>query len=527
MTTLLDMRTLIFSMGVTHLLCTAMMLVLWLQHRRRLAGTGLWAVEFALQALAVILMGQRDAITHWVTVVLANAMVLGGIVLGVVGLAQFLGRAMPRWQCAFLALLVAAFTAIHAWFTFGQPDLMARHVNTAVFQLAVAAQGAWLMLAVADAGIRRSARVVATVYLGLGLLCVVRLAFYAAGGEKALDYFDSGAFEQAVVFAYQVLLILMAFGLWMLVNQRLLAQVRTQERKFAHAFQNSPYAVLITRLSDGRVLEANRGFSELTGYTPEEAIGRTSLDLNLWMDGQDRQRVVAQLSAEGRIHGQEHRFRRKSGEPLVGLFSADLIDLAGERCVLSSIDDITQRKAAEEQVRHMAQHDALTGLPNRALFAEHVRQAMAEAHRDGTGFALLVMDLDRFKQVNDTLGHDAGDRMLQAVAQRLSASVRDSDIVARIGGDEFVALLRGVGAPTQAMAAATKVRAVACTPCALGARGEHSVPVSLSIGIALYPLHGTEADALFRLADAAMYRAKFGGAGLPVLHAEPAQGVQD
>lgn len=524
MTISLDMRTLIFSMGVTHLLCTAMMVVLWIQHRRRFPGTGLWAAEFALQAVAVILLGQRDVITHWVSVVLANALATGGLVLGVAGLAQFLGRTVYRWQNV---VLVVAFTGVHAWFTFGQPELTARHVNTSVFQLAVAAQGVWLAFAAAESGIRRSANVVGAVYLGLGLLCVVRLGVYAAGQDTPLDYFDARGFEQGVVFAYQVLLIVLAFGLWMAVNRRLLDQVRTQEHRFAIAFQSSPYAVLISRLSDARVLEVNRGFSELTGYTPEEAIGRTAFDLNLWMDVRDRERAVAMLNAEGRIHGQEYRFRRKSGELMVGLFSAAPIEVDGERCVLSSIDDITQRKLAEEQLQHMAQHDALTGLPNRALFAEHVRQAMAEAHRDGTGFALLVMDLDRFKQVNDVHGHDAGDRLLKEVARRLSVSVRESDIVARIGGDEFVALLRGAGAPQQAMTAATKLREAACLPCVVDAAGKHSVPVSLSIGIALYPLHGMESDALFRLADAAMYRAKNSGAGLPELHAEPAEPVQE
>jgi diguanylate cyclase (GGDEF)-like protein/PAS domain S-box-containing protein len=513
---LLDMRTLIFSMGVTHLLCAGMMLVLWWQSRQRFAGTGLWAAEFVLQAVAVVLLGMRDTTTLWVSVVLANGLAMGGLVLGYVGLARFLGRAAPQWQNA---VLVVAFTLIHAWFTFGEPDLAARHVNTSVFQLVVAAQGAWLMLTVAEAAIRRSARIVAAVYLGLGLLCLARLAAYAAGLETIPDYFYSGAFEQVVVFAYQVLLILMAFGLWVIVNQRLVAQIRGQERKFSVAFRSSPYAVLITRLADGMVVEVNSGFSELTGYAAPETVGRTSSDLNLWVDPQDRERAIATLRADGKVRGQECRFRRKSGEIMVGLLSAEVIDLDGETCVLSSIGDITQRKAAEERILHMAQHDALTGLPNRAMFAVHLEQAMAEARRDGPGFALLVMDLDRFKQVNDTLGHDAGDRLLEEVARRLSCAVRESDIVARIGGDEFVALLRSADTPKQAMGVAEKIRVSVCAPCTIGAQ---SVPVSLSIGIALFPLHGSQAEALFRLADAAMYRAKSGNSGEPVMHAGPA-----
>ena len=172
---------------------------------------------------------------------------------------------------------------------------------------------------------------------------------------------------------------------------------------------------------------------------------------------------------------------------------------------LAITHDITDRKQVEEKILHMAQHDPLTGLANRALFARQLRRDLADARPDQTRLALLFMDLDKFKPVNDQHGHAVGDLLLQAVAQRLRACVRDSDILARIGGDEFVALLRDVADEPVALAVAEKIRASLDQPFALEG---HCLNISCSVGVALYPQHGVDYLTLSKNADHAMYQAK-------------------
>ena len=180
----------------------------------------------------------------------------------------------------------------------------------------------------------------------------------------------------------------------------------------------------------------------------------------------------------------------------------------GHPAYLIMLHDITDRKRAEDQVQHQATHDALTGLPNRVLFLERLEQALAERHRDQQPLAVLFLDLDRFKEVNDTLGHRVGDALLEAVAGRLSALLRSGDLVARLGGDEFTVLAEQVGSPAGAAELAERIAAAFQAP--LDAAG-HRLYSRPSIGIALYPGHGDTAETLMRNADTAMYEAKQGG----------------
>jgi diguanylate cyclase (GGDEF)-like protein len=176
--------------------------------------------------------------------------------------------------------------------------------------------------------------------------------------------------------------------------------------------------------------------------------------------------------------------------------------------VIGTITDITERHAKETSMRHLAQHDALTDLPNRMLFNDRLAQALATVKRNHGRLALIFLDLDNFKPVNDIYGHVAGDKLLQVVAQRLRQSVRAVDTVARIGGDEFVLLLPEMNHPTSAHKLADKICQTMRMPIDLAGQ---AVEVSCSMGLAIYPEDGTDEETLIRNADLAMYRAKQGG----------------
>jgi diguanylate cyclase (GGDEF)-like protein len=185
-------------------------------------------------------------------------------------------------------------------------------------------------------------------------------------------------------------------------------------------------------------------------------------------------------------------------------------DLAGTIAVIASqFAQFIERKGSEEALRHQALHDALTGLPNRTLFHDRVRQALEHAHRGGQPLALLIMDLDSFKDVNDTLGHQCGDALLQQVSSRLQAGVRACDTVARLGGDEFGFLLTDVnGSGTATLV--QRIQETLAEPFTVESR---LLQVEASLGVALHPEHGEDVDQLLQHADVAMYEAKRTGIG--------------
>jgi diguanylate cyclase (GGDEF)-like protein/PAS domain S-box-containing protein len=185
-------------------------------------------------------------------------------------------------------------------------------------------------------------------------------------------------------------------------------------------------------------------------------------------------------------------------------------DLGNVLGCFSVTTDITAHKLAEERIQRVAHHDSLTGLPNRLLFNDRMSQAIMHAKRNRLRFALLYLDLDRFKPVNDTLGHAAGDELLKQVAARIGRQVRESDTVARVGGDEFLVILLDIAERGQAQTVARKIVAAFTAPFHLDS-AKQDVEIGTSVGIAMYPADALDADALVKAADAAMYSAKQAG----------------
>jgi PAS domain S-box-containing protein len=167
------------------------------------------------------------------------------------------------------------------------------------------------------------------------------------------DFFKSGLYDALILITFQVLLILLTFGMAAMVNLRLLVEVKTQEEKFTKAFHSSPYAISISRASDGQILDVNEGFLSITGYTYPEVVGKTTLDLKLWAHELDRATIVSELSGVGRVRERELKFRNKLGDSITGLFSADTIMIDDQLWLVSSINDISERKREEEEIRQL------------------------------------------------------------------------------------------------------------------------------------------------------------------------------
>jgi diguanylate cyclase (GGDEF)-like protein/PAS domain S-box-containing protein len=289
--------------------------------------------------------------------------------------------------------------------------------------------------------------------------------------------------------------------------------LRVSEERYRTAFQMSLDSVNLNRLSDGRYIECNRAFFDATGYAREEVIGRTSIELNIWADPEDRQAMVDSVRQHGACRNFEARFRKKTGETLWGLMSASVIELEGEPCILSITRDLSDAKTAEDEIRHLAFYDALTELPNRRLLLERLRQTLAASKRSGQQQALLFVDLDNFKTLNDTLGHPIGDLLLREVGHRLASCIRPVDTAARVGGDEFVVILDDLSelpeeAASRAKIVAEKILSGLSEPYMLTGRECRSTS---SIGITVFGHRNESTSEILQQADIAMYQAKAAG----------------
>ncbi|WP_050575577.1 bifunctional diguanylate cyclase/phosphodiesterase [Pseudomonas viridiflava] len=407
-------------------------------------------------------------------------------------------------------------------------------------------------------------------------------------------------------------------------------QLQLSEEKFAKAFHASPDGLTISRVRDGVILEVNEGFCRITGYTEKQCMARSTLELGIWADLNERQTMIRRIKRHGSIHEFRVRIRGSEGNIRLCELSAHPVLIDGEDCMLTISRDVTERqhmqeklhlaatvfestaegvlitdtrqrihavnrafseitgyseaeaightprllasgqhdsafyaamwhqltaeghwqgeiynrrkngdiypswltisavrnkddlithfvavfadisslKHAQARLDYQAHHDPLTGLPNRTLFENRLQTALLHSEESGSLGAVLFLDLDRFKHINDSLGHPVGDLLLKGIAQRLKEHLRDIDTVARLGGDEFIVLLPGLLQPSDAVSIANKLLACFSAPFQAG---EHEFFISSSIGCSLFPTDGTDVATLVKNADAAMYRSKAKG----------------
>ncbi|MCM2257162.1 MAG: PAS domain S-box protein [Vicinamibacteria bacterium] len=279
--------------------------------------------------------------------------------------------------------------------------------------------------------------------------------------------------------------------------------LRSSEERYRMLFERNLAGVYRGTL-DGRLLECNDAMARILGYTTHEELLALSA-AELYVDPHVRARDLGRLLAGGRVSNRELQLRRKDGGLAWVLESQTVVrGDPGDELVEGTVIDITDRKEFEQRIEFQAYHDSLTGLPNRAFLTERLQDRLQDAALLGRSLQVLFLDLDRFKAVNDTLGHAMGDRLLQQVATRLRQCVREDDLVVRMGGDEFVLLLSQIR-PADAVSVAKKLLACIEEPVKLD---EHELRVTASIGLARFPDDGSDVETLLEHADSAMYRAK-------------------
>ncbi|MGB5773331.1 MAG: EAL domain-containing protein [Sedimenticolaceae bacterium] len=287
---------------------------------------------------------------------------------------------------------------------------------------------------------------------------------------------------------------------------------RRRLRRLEAIYRHSHDAVLIFDPRDGRLIDCNPRTAEFLGMAPSRLEGLHLTDLHHEDEAFLRSLVDDVMSAAQGRYFRIH-YRAGDGRVVPAEVAASRISIDGGDLLLCVARDISEREDAAQRIQHLAYHDTLTGLPNRSLLTDRVNRALARARRTGQLGSLLFIDLDKFKRINDSLGHPVGDELLKELARRLRSTLREEDTVARLGGDEFVVLLEGLGpradgAVAKASEIADKLRGVFTDAYELNG---HELYVTASIGIVTFPQDGDTVDTLLRHADTAMYYAK--GAG--------------
>ena len=303
---------------------------------------------------------------------------------------------------------------------------------------------------------------------------------------------------------------LIAALLLVLALARTRRRLRAAERREAHyraLFERAP-VMMHSVDRERRLLSVNDAWLATLGYTRAEVLGRDSSE---FLTPESRRRalesVVPRFIREGSLRDVDYQMRTRSGEIIdVQLCAIWETDAEGRPLrTLSVLKDVTEARRLAQRMAHLAHHDALTGLPNRVLFQDRVQLACATAHSRGGRFAVVFMDLDHFKRVNDSLGHALGDELLTTVSARLAGILRGGDTVCRLGGDEFVMLLPDLADAARAGEVAERILDAVAQPCWLDGT---EVRIGVSLGIALYPHDGEDPATLMKRADTAMYRAK-------------------
>ena len=281
--------------------------------------------------------------------------------------------------------------------------------------------------------------------------------------------------------------------------------LRESEQKFRTLADTAPAAIFIYQGT--RFLYANEATATITGYPRDEFLALPTFWEILHPDDKDevQRRGLARQQGESVPNRYEIRIIRKDGEERWLDYSAGIVEYCGKPAVMGTAFDITERKHAESQIASLAYHDTLTGLPNRLLFSDRLEQAILQGQRRTWRLGVLFLDLDRFKVINDSLGHGVGDRLLQALARRIASTLRSEDTVARLGGDEFTLLLPNVGRVEDVTLVAEKLLEAVRRPVRID---NSELFVTASIGISLFPDDGDDPDVLVKNADTAMYRAK-------------------
>jgi len=389
----LDMRTALVGMAVTFAACTAIAGALWYQSRERFNGMQWVTGGLGASASGVALIALRDPIPDLLSLSLASILLLVGSLLVLTGLERLVERPRPKHA---ETLLLIAYAAYSVYFAYDPVDQTFRVFVNALVLGIISGESAWLMLAGVERSLRRLTRDVGLAFAFLTAVHLMRAIGIVMLGAGP-TFMRSTSTDVILITLHSAAVVAITFSLALMLYRMLGAQPQTQEGILASAFKASPFAMVLSRLADGTILEVNEAFGELTGYSRDEVIGRTSRDLGIWGHWEDREALITELRSGGGVDRREVEFRGRAGDPIFGMVSMETLRSNGEEYMVTSVVDVSERKRMEDEVRELAIRDQLTGLYNRRGFFAVIEHMAREAERTGARLHLVFMDCDGLK----------------------------------------------------------------------------------------------------------------------------------
>ena len=513
----IDIKTIALFYLIANAMNNGLIYMIWRMYRKHFRGISFILADMCLQTLGALFLFLRGVVPDIVSIVLTNLFSVSGLICLFIGLELFFSHYKPR---IYNYIVFAIYMALIVYFSAFHDDLHGRNIILSVGILFYTGQSAVFLLRELNQVFRRLTRMIAAILLVYSIFSIARIIALVLLPQPSNEFFTSGIVNSIAMISYSILNIMITLGLILMISQRVLNEVHNEKDKYNKAFHSSPYPLVLTKAADGKIFEVNDGFIQMSGYQSEEVIGKTTLEVGLWIDPEDRRDFVRDLM-NGDVHEKEVTFRIKNDSSITCLISASILSTLGEECILTCINDVSEMSRIRKKLEMMALHDSLTGLPNRQLFYDRAAIAFANARREKSRVAVVSLDVDRLKWINDRWGHTAGDYALVTVGGRLSGLLRRSDTVSRFGGDEFVILLDGVQLAEDAGSVVQKMIDSVAEPIVFEG---NPITISASAGIAIYPNDDSEIEELIRKSDEAMYYIKEHGRNGYKFYSEPKQG---
>jgi len=339
-----DIKTLILINFLVNFVNVLVAAIIWHQYKRRFSGLTWLLSCMILEAAGICLILFNGIIPDMFSVILGNGMMLIGWVFLFIGLEHFTSKPGPQIQNYIILFL---FFINETYFLYIQPNLAIRELGMELVIVLIDLQICYLLWRRVSGSMKKVTQIIAMV-MGIHLIfSILIFGLEILIPFKGNRFFLSGIIGEIIPTTYLIMGILIIIALVMMVTSRLLEEIRVQEEKFTTAFHSSPYAILITRATDGGIFEINDGFTAITGYKPEEVLGKTTVELSIWEKPKDRTLLVTDVT-KGKVRGVQVEIRAKSGKIISGIFSADIVTINSEQCILSSISDVTELKHTEQ-----------------------------------------------------------------------------------------------------------------------------------------------------------------------------------
>jgi diguanylate cyclase (GGDEF)-like protein/PAS domain S-box-containing protein len=474
---------------------------LYFQYKDRVKGIDYWIGFHLMMFFGFLASVSRLYIPVPIAVLITNSLNTGSMIVLLMGLTRFMGKPIkvkPLW------IVYGLYLCGFIYFTLVDDQLGGRRIFLYSFSVISNAMIAWYLLKNSSKQLGKTLVFASVIHFFITMGGAVALGL-SISSTASNDYLANNIQDVLAIIFVIIGSIFLTYAQVMLISARLLDNVLVSERKFSLVFDNTQLPVFITRLSDGKIYDLNQSFESLFGYEKKELLGKTTLELGLWEDPDQRQYLINQTNGNESVKGVEAVFVTKAGNKLICQISCNMTRIQGEDYILNDIVDVTDSVKLREDLKRLATQDHLTNLANRALFYDRFEQAKAQAQRHDNQLSIIIMDMDKLKDVNDNYGHLVGDKALVYLADQISSVLRKTDTFARFGGDEFCIILNEMKNIEGTLFVLRKIQEVLSVPMTLD---NHELKVQVSMGIALYPQDGASINELIKKADRAMYTVK-------------------